>query len=142
MLVYRNGKTVDVAAEELAAMGLGQFEYVPTVDDVVAERSRRLALGFDYDFGDRGVHHIATTEQDLRNWDEVTKLAAAYIAAGQPAATIAIQPDAVAIEITAEEWQLVLIAAGAFRQPIFQASFALQAMAPIPADYADDRHWT
>ncbi|PZR81670.1 MAG: hypothetical protein DI537_37895 [Stutzerimonas stutzeri] len=114
-----------------------------TVEDVVAERARRLARGFSFDFGDeRGIHQIATTDQDLRNWDEVTKLAAAYISISQPAATIAIRTDTGPVTVTAAEWQLVLIATGAFRQPIFQASFVLQAMDPIPADYTDDRHWS
>src|SRR5690606_41968408 len=42
---------------------------------VVAERDRRLAMGFDYDFQDeRGVHRISTTPADMAGWDEVTKL--------------------------------------------------------------------
>lgn len=142
MLRYENGEVLETSVEELVGMGLGPVTYVPTADDVIAERERRLALGFDFDFGDeRGIHHIATTEQDLRNWDEVTKLATAYINAGQGEAAIAIKTDTGPTSVTAAEWQLVLIAAGVARQPIFLASFSLQEMDPIPADYQSDIYW-
>lgn len=114
----------------------------PTADDVVAERSRRLAEGFDYDFGDaRGVHHFATAESDMANWSEVTSLANALINLGDTTTTIDIITDTGPAQVTAQEWQQILVAAGAFRQPIFAASFVLQAMDPIPADFADDSYW-
>lgn len=118
-------------------------EPVYTADMVVQERTRRLALGFDYDFGDaRGKHHIGTSEQDLKNWDEVTQLASAAINLGQgDSKTISIITETGGCTVTANEWQHVLIAAGDARQPIFQASFSLQAMDPIPSDYADDSRW-
>jgi hypothetical protein len=62
--------------EELSDVlrGYGLPDPVVTVADVVAERARRLALGFLYDFGDaRGVHHIGTTLDDMNGWDEVAK---------------------------------------------------------------------
>lgn len=107
-------------------------------EDVVAERERRLALGFDFDMGaERGVHHIGTTPDDMRKWmDEVTPLAQAYINAGQPAGEITIATETGTVVITAAEWQSILIAAAGYRQPLYAASFALQAMDPIPADYA------
>jgi hypothetical protein len=114
-----------------------------TPQDVWAERDRRLALGFDYDFGDeRGVHHIGTTKADLEGWDEVTELASAAIALGQPSAQVAIATNTGACIVTAMEWQSILIAAGQARQPIWAASFALQAMDPIPADFENDAYWT
>ena len=134
----------------VAGQQIGDFEFaevadpvaVPTVWDVAAERERRLALGFDYNFGDeRGVHRIATTPQDMKNWDEVTKFASALIATGNPSETIGIVTETGPAVVTAMEWQDVLIAAGAFRQPYFQASFALQAMNPIPANYTDNSYW-
>lgn len=117
----------------------------PTIDDVIAERTRRFAVGFDYDFGDdRGVHHIGTTPEDLAGWDEVTQLAAALIALGNESATIAVITDTGPAEVTAMEWQSVLVAAGAFRQPLWAASFALQAMTPeIPYDFdTNESYWT
>ncbi|APU92947.1 hypothetical protein PQB34_gp19 [Ochrobactrum phage POI1126] len=115
----------------------------PTVDDVVTERDRRLQLGFDYDFGDnRGVHHIGTTETDMRRWmDEVTPLAQAFINRNDQMGRIGIFTETGPVTITAAEWQQILIASADYRQPLYQASFVLQAMNPIPADYKDDKYW-
>lgn len=114
----------------------------PTIDDVIRERSRRLALGFDYDFGDeRGVHRIGTTPKDMEGWDEVTKFATALLNAGNTTATIDILTNTGPTQVTAAEWNDILIAAGEFRQPIWHASFVLQQMDPIPEDYADDSYW-
>jgi hypothetical protein len=115
----------------------------PTVDDVIAERTRRLALGFDYNFADaRGVHNIGTTEADMRGWDEVAKAAAAFIALGQPSAEFTIVTNTGPATITALEFQSILTTAAAVRQPLWAASFTLQAMNPIPADYADNAYWS
>lgn len=112
------------------------------INRVAKERERRLRLGFSYDFGDaRGVHQIATTDEDMRGWDEVTKAAQAAINAGAPATTINIVTDTGPATVTATEWQSILLAAGAARQPIWAASFAIQALDPIPADYDDDARW-
>lgn len=125
--------------------GVSEEPHGPSIEDVVHERTLRLESGFPYDFGEndpRGVHHIGTSEDDMKGWDEVTKLANALIMSGQPDAQIDILTNTGAIKVTAMEWQHILIFAGTVRQPIFAASFALQAMWPqIPADYRDDSHW-
>ena len=113
-----------------------------TAAQVQAERRRRLALGFEYDFGDaRGVHTFATTEKDMEGWNEVTQWASAMIAKGAPGATILISTETAPATVTAMEWQDILASASAFRQPIWQASFALQAQDPIPHDFKDDSYW-
>jgi hypothetical protein len=117
-------------------------EPAPVIDNVIAERSRRLALGFDYDFGDkRGVHHIGTTEADLQGWDEVSKAAQAAINLGAADTKFEIVTDTGAATITAMEWQTILAAAAQHRQPIWAASFALQALEAIPANFKDDKYW-
>lgn len=111
--------------------------------DVTTERERRLALGFDYDFGDsRGVHRIGTTKADLQGWDEVTKAAQAAINLGVPSTSFNIVTDTGAAVVTALEWQSILTAGAQFRQPIWAASFALLAATPIPMDFTMDSHWT
>lgn len=115
----------------------------PTAADVIAERARRLAAGFDYDFGDRGVHRIGTTPADMAGWDEVTKLASALVALGDTVTTIPILTETGQAQVTSLEWQQILVASAAFRQPIWLASFALQALDPIPADYAtNEAYWS
>ncbi|SMO93851.1 hypothetical protein SAMN06265173_12655 [Thalassovita litoralis] len=113
-----------------------------TAEMVEQERDRRLALGFDFDFQDtRGVHHIGTSKEDMIGWDEVTTWSQAMINLGNATSTTMIKTDTGLVQIAASEWQQVLAAAAAFRQPIWGASFAIKAMEPIPPDYADDQHW-
>lgn len=116
--------------------------FVVMPEAVITERERRLSLGFQYDFGDaRGVHRIGTSTQDMKGWSEVTMASQVAIALSQPSATMAIVTDTGPVSVTAMEWQQILLAATQFRQPIWAASFALQAMSPIPADYASDGYW-
>lgn len=116
----------------------------PTVERIIAERNRRLAEGFDHDFGDsRGQHRFATTEADMKGWDEVTKAAAAYMAAGQPDMSIFVVTETGPVTVTALDWQSVLISAHDFRQPIWIGSFNLQEMEPIPQDFdTNETYWT
>lgn len=115
----------------------------PTVDDVARERQRRFDMGFVYNFGDeRGQHLIGTTRTDLEGWREVTDIANAAIAVGQPNTSISILTNTGPVSITAAEWQLILIAASEARQPLWAKSFILQAMSPIPSDYTSDSYWT
>lgn len=120
-------------------------DYVPPPQpaEVHHERDRRLAEGFDYDFADaRGVHRLATSDADMRGWREVTDIAQARLALAD-ATPIVIATETGVVAVTPAEWMAVLEAAAAFRQPIWHASFALQAMDPIPADYATNAaYWT
>lgn len=116
----------------------------PTIDDVITERSRRLAVGFNYDFGTPeapNVQHIGTTTNDMRGWDEVTAWANAQVALNDTTSTIEILTDSGTATVTAVEWMKIVNASTAFRQPIWAASFVLQSMNPIPADYTNDKYW-
>lgn len=113
-----------------------------TPEMVVMERERRLAAGFPFAFdGDRGEHMIGTTTADMVGWNAVGTLAQAAINLGQPTTKITIVTNTGAAAITAMEWQQIIVAAGAFQQPIWSASFRLQSMSPIPVDFADDKYW-
>lgn len=137
-----NGEMIDMTPDEEAEfLAFQQSMGAPTIDKVVDERNRRLSLGFDHDFGGaRGVHHIGTTAQDQVGWQEVTTIALARKASGSTS-SIAILTNTGPTEVTPDEWLAVIEAAAAFRQPIWAASFALQAMNPIPANYKDDSYW-
>lgn len=115
----------------------------PTAADITAERTRRLALGFNYDFEDaRGVHRIGTTDADLKGWDDVSTYAGALIDSGHLTTPIAIVTDTGPCSVTAPEWRAIEIEAAAFRQPLWAKSFALMASNPIPADFKNDSHWS
>lgn len=135
---------VDTEAEltgALKAYGLPGPRVLP--EDVHAERDRRLALGFSYDFGDeRGTHVIRTTPGDMVGWDEVSKWANVRAVRGQLQATLTIATGNGAVVVTADDWLNILDAATAFRQPIWGASFVLEAMNPIPADFREEAYWT
>ncbi len=113
----------------------------PTVDMISAERDRRLALGFDYDFGDgRGVHRIGTTLADMKGWGEVSTYAGALLDSGDVATKIAVVTDTGPCEVTAPEWRAIEIAAAVCRQPIWAKSFVLSQS--LPTDYMSDVHWS
>ncbi|MGN6311148.1 MAG: hypothetical protein ACTHNN_16535 [Xanthobacteraceae bacterium] len=133
--------TIDLSKLITAEMKATQARAAQTAA-IEVERNRRLSIGFAYDFGDaRGVHRIGTSEQDMRGGDEVTKVANAMLALGDQTSTIDIVTETGSAVVTAIEWQCVLVAAGMFRQPIWAASFALQAKETIPADVTVDALW-
>jgi hypothetical protein len=110
---------------------------------VQEERKRRLALGFSYDFEDaRGVHQIGTTPADMVGWRDVIDLANALIDLGDTTTTINIVTDTGPTQVTAPEWQAVMLRAAEVRQVLWASSFTLQAMDPIPEDYDADGYWT
>lgn len=115
-----------------------------TAGYVVAEQRRRLAQGFDFDFGnERGVHHIATTEQDMKDWSEVTTWATVKLLTGDTASKLTIATNTGVAEVTAPEWMAVLNAGTLARQPIYQGAFWLMAQDPIPSDYAsNEAYWS
>lgn len=122
-------------------------EYVPPVPppnpaDVHAERDRRLALGFDYDFGDsRGVHRIGTTDADMRGWNEVTMAALTAVNLGAGGTLFNINTDTGMTSVSAAEWLQILAAVTVIRQAIWGASFVLESQDPVPVDYANDAYW-
>lgn len=138
-----DGTTWTGSVEE--SFGAPKLVYDPiiiTPAQVVQERTRRLALGFDYDFGDgRGIHRIGTTAQDMAGWNEVTQWANAMQGLGQHTAELTAVTDTGPVTITPADWHAIIAVAHAFRQPIWQASFVLQQMSPIPLDYRDGSYW-
>lgn len=138
----QDGEWVHPSLEEDAEVSFPEATPI-SADHVQVERERRLAVGFVFDFDDtRGEHRIATTAADMKSWvDEVTPYANALVATGDTEKTISILTETGLVEVTGLEWQEILIAAGEFRQPIWQAFFALIAMDPIPEDYVDDGYW-
>lgn len=146
-----NGNRVPLTQKEEAEVNVRRSEASATKSQrqkermakkVKEERQRRLAEGFDYDFGDeRGVHNIGTTKNDMEGWNEVTMGSNAAISTGQSDTEFTIVTNTGSVTVKAIEWQDILLAATNFRQPIWQASFSLQQMDPIPTNYEDDSYW-
>lgn len=105
----------------------------PTQDELLERvktfREEILANGFDYDFGDaRGVHSFATTEEDMKGWEEVAKLANALSALGDNISKIDILTETGPVQVTAQEWaQILVYSAATHRQPVWLASFQVSA---------------
>lgn len=140
-----NADRMAIAAWEAEGGVIAAYEppppRAPSKADVEAERDRRLARGFSYDLGDdRGVHRFGTTSADMTGWEEVSKLADVQRRVGSTD-PITISTETGVVEITPAEWDSILLASAAMRQPIWRASFTLAAMDPIPEDYAADTHW-
>jgi hypothetical protein len=74
-------------------------------------------------------------------WDEVTKAATCLTTLGMGSQNINIVTDTGPVTVTAAEWLQIIIAATVNRQPIWAASFTLQSMLSIPADFADNAWW-
>lgn len=109
---------------------------------VIEERSRRLALGFEFDFGDaRGVQYIQTRPVDAEGWQQVDRWAAAMSGMGDATSTLLIVTGTGPVNVTAPEWHALVAYGSTVQQPIWQASFALRSMDPVPEDYADDKWW-
>lgn len=137
----KQAAVVTLSAEELAALDASRVK-IPKAEDVQAERERRLALGFAYDFQDvRGVHQIGTTPADMVGWRDVIDYANALIDTGDTTTQITIVTDTGPTAVTAPEWQAIMLQAAVIRQTIWAGSFALQAMSPIPVNYDDDSYW-
>lgn len=91
------------------------------------ERDRRLAVGFDYDFGDaRGVHRFGTTPQDRAGWADVKAIADAALQAGASSTEIEVRTDTGDVTITAAEWPAIQLAAAQAFQPVWQASWTVK----------------
>lgn len=119
-----------------------RFGLSVTAAHVRAERDRRLEHGFTYDFGDeRGVHEFDLTQADMIGWNEVTVGAQTLLNVGMPDTVINIETNTGMVAVTALEWQSVILSMMTFRQPIWQASFIIEQMQPIPHDFTDDKWW-
>ncbi|CAB4146566.1 hypothetical protein UFOVP1157_58 [uncultured Caudovirales phage] len=136
-----NPRPTDEEIEAKAAEITEERERHKKVAAIVAERTRRLGIGFDYNFGDdRGVHRIGTSPADMIGWGEVSTYAGALLDSGDVTTQIAIFTDTGPCHVTAPEWRAIEIAAAVFRQPIWAKSFVLSAS--LPTDYTSDAQWS
>jgi hypothetical protein len=118
--------------------------YTPPIanEDVNTERERRIAAGATVTVTGAGDIPVQGREEDVRNLQGLGLVALARVSTGDTT-TITEFRDAENVyhDLTPPQvLELVQAAAGA-AEAIIQASWAIKAMDPIPADYADDTHW-
>lgn len=122
-----------------------RFDHRPSraalIAAIDAERDRRLAAGFSYDFADEGLHWLATTPADLAGWAAVTAVAQAMMLAGSTD-RIVIRTETGTAHVTAAEWNAAMLHyRQTIEQPVLLAALALKAMNPIPQDAANPAYW-
>ncbi|THK38679.1 DUF4376 domain-containing protein [Ensifer sp. MPMI2T] len=125
---------------EIAELGLTIAPYVPPVptgDQVNAERQRRIIAGAVI----KGVH-VTGRDEDIVNLTNLA-LAAQVRIAGGDTTTLTTYRDGgnVDHDLTPPQMLDLWMQASARVSAIYQTSWALKAMNPIPADFANDSYW-
>jgi hypothetical protein len=110
----------------------------PVTGDVVnAERLRRIVAGKVVD----GVH-VTGTDEDARNLTNLALAAQLRLAAGDMSTvTVYRDGDNFDHELTPLQVMSLWQQSSAYVSALYAASWALKALDPIPADFADDRYW-
>jgi hypothetical protein len=125
---------------EIAELGLTIATYVPpppSGEDVNAERQRRILVGAVFN----GVH-VTGSEEDARNLTNLALAAQMRIAAGDTTTLTTFRDGGnVDHQLTPPQMLGLWQQASAHVSALYAASWALKAMNPIPADFANDNYW-
>lgn len=122
--------------------GATVVEYLPppapvTGEDVNAERQRRIASGKVID----GVH-VTGTDEDARNLTNLALAAQLRLASGDTGTLTTFRDgDNVDHQLTPEQVLSIWQQSAAYVSALYEASWALKALDPIPADYVADDYW-
>lgn len=125
---------------EISELGITIEPYVPpapTGDDVNAERQRRIIVGAVIN----GVH-VTGRDEDIVNLTNLALAAQVRIGNGDTT-TLTTYRDGgnVDHDLTPPQMLDLWMQANARVSAIYAASWALKAMNPIPANFADDSYW-
>ena len=122
--------------------GSNVVEYVPpapvvTSEDVNAERQRRIAAG-----GVINGVRVTGRADDARNLMSLALIAQMRIAAGDTTTPTTFRDgDNVDLELTPPQIVTMWQESAAYVSAIYQASWDIKAMDPIPADFTADQFW-
>ncbi|MCM2396183.1 hypothetical protein NBH19_08840 [Rhizobium sp. S95] len=147
MRMYHNGKTFDVAAADLAAIGLGPVEHIPTASDVNIERDRRISAGTTFTVVGYGGIPVTGRERDQIVLGTMLQRAQALKASGSTAASLVLRDAGNITHQLTPDQAIDLVSQGvAWIEATMQVSWDMKdgvgAFADgIPSDYTDDRHW-
>ena len=135
-----DGVLVDLSPAEIAEVEAMASAAV-TPEMVNAERERRLLLGSQ--FNDVFNHIYITGDQTNRaNLSDLVLGAMLRIQSGDTT-TITTYRDGNNVDhnLTPPELLALFAQASAYVSLMYEKSWALKAMSPIPSDYTDDSHW-
>lgn len=148
--------TIDVPLKPGADYEWQNGEWVHIVPPVTsgqvnAERDRRLVAGFPFPRPDRDVWEFQSDDQSIKRITGAATLAGFAMGAGAGAGDYFwhggttpfrwILADNRVVEIDAPTMFAVGQAAAKWESAHIFAAKALKDMAPIPADYTDDKYW-
>lgn len=123
--------------EKLQVVDAPKVAAAPISDDVNAERRRRILAGKVIN----GVR-VTGSDEDARNLTNLA-LAAQVRLAGGDKTTITVYRDGHDKDhgLTPDTLLALWQAASAYVSALYAASWKIKAMTPIPADFADNKHW-
>jgi hypothetical protein len=109
---------------------------------VNTERERRIAAGAIVTVTGAGAIPVQGREQDVRNLQGLGLMALARVTAGDTATVTTFRDaDNIDHELTPPQVMELVQRAAAAAEAIIQASWAIKAMDPLPADVTDDALW-
>lgn len=112
----------------------------PSIEQVEAERERRIALPLDVTLsvGTITVNMEPTAQRDIQGLSTV----GLYLTMAQQSTTTSFRDYSnTERDLTPADLVSLGLQAAARIQAVYQASWALKAMSPIPSDYTDDQYW-
>jgi hypothetical protein len=142
-----NGREIEMSQEEQAQLAAARLVWrSPSVDDVDAERDRRISAGFVFN----GVTY-QTRAQDRENIAGASTAAVAAIMAGAEPGNLRwhgedtdfawIAADNSTVAMDAQTTLAFGQAAMAHKSALIFAARAIKDATPIPMDFIDDAYW-
>lgn len=114
----------------------------PDEDDINIERQRRIALPLTVTITGGGTFAADMSDQSRANIAGLTTLAMILSGQGQTTTMTTFRDaDNVDHSVTPAQAIQIGVQAALHVDALYKKSWALKAMEPIPADYADDNRW-
>jgi hypothetical protein len=115
--------------------------YLPSNEEVNEERERRIAIGCNISIANVGSVYVTGTEKDVRNMSGLGQGALIRIMQSDTTPTDFRDGNNVMYTLTPNEMLELWQKSSEYISAIYQASWTIKAMNPIPQDYAADSYW-
>lgn len=144
MKIYINGESRDATSEEQAEILAAQTAMTQPASsgDVNRERDRRVSAGTTVELDGYGPVPLQGRDQDQTNLLGLVTAASLRLAGGDNT-TVTKFRDALNVDHMLVPSQIVEMwsKGSAWISDVYDASWTIKAMDPIPADYAADSYW-